>query len=51
VTLHCFLGDRWQGEPYGREGQPQRWVAQSQLNAADIPPANAEIVVRLQAGI
>ncbi|CCP04138.1 7,8-dihydro-8-oxoguanine-triphosphatase [Erwinia amylovora Ea644] len=51
VTLHFFIVDRWHGEPYGREGQPQRWVAQSQLNAADFPPANAEIVVRLKAGI
>ncbi|UWS32766.1 8-oxo-dGTP diphosphatase MutT [Erwinia pyrifoliae] len=50
VTLHFFIVDRWQGEPYGREGQPQRWVAQSQLNAAEFPPANAEMVVRLKAG-
>lgn len=51
VTLHFFIVDRWDGEPYGREGQPQRWVAQSQLNAAEFPPANAEIVARLKAGI
>ncbi|MCU8586090.1 8-oxo-dGTP diphosphatase MutT [Erwinia pyrifoliae] len=50
VTLHFFIVDRWQGELYGREGQPQRWVAQSQLNAAEFPPANAEMVVRLKAG-
>lgn len=51
VTLHFFIVDRWSGEPYGREGQPQRWVAQNQLNAAEFPPANAEIVARLKAGI
>ncbi|CCG88264.1 8-oxo-dGTP diphosphatase MutT [Erwinia piriflorinigrans] len=51
VTLHFFIVDRWNGEPYGREGQPQRWVAQNQLNAAEFPPANAEIVARLKAGI
>lgn len=50
VTLHFFIVDRWNGEPYGREGQPQRWVAQGQLNAAEFPPANAEIVARLKAG-
>lgn len=51
VTLHFFIVERWDGEPYGREGQPQRWVAQGQLNAAEFPPANAEIVARLKAGM
>ncbi|MGB9098435.1 8-oxo-dGTP diphosphatase MutT [Erwinia sp.] len=51
VTLHFFIVDRWQGEPYGREGQPQRWVAQRELVAAEFPPANAKIVEQLLAEI
>lgn len=49
VTLNFFIVEQWQGEPYGREGQPQRWVAQSDLDAAEFPPANAEIIERLKA--
>jgi len=51
VTLNFFLVEGWQGEPYGREGQPQRWVAQNELDAADFPPANAEVIARLKADI
>lgn len=47
VTLHFFMVEGWQGEPYGREGQPQRWVAQQQLVASEFPPANQAIVERL----
>lgn len=50
VTLHFFLVEQWQGEPWGREGQPQRWVAQSDLDAAEFSPANAEVIARLQRG-
>ncbi|MTD27377.1 8-oxo-dGTP diphosphatase MutT [Erwinia sorbitola] len=49
VTLYFFIVDSWNNQPYGREGQPQRWVLQSELNAEDFPPANAEIVARLKA--
>lgn len=49
VTLNFFLVEEWRGEPYGREGQPQRWVAQDELDAADFPPANAEVIARLKA--
>jgi len=48
VTLHFFLVEEWKGEPYGREGQPQRWVAQQDLNAEEFPPANAEVITRLK---
>ncbi|MCX8957571.1 8-oxo-dGTP diphosphatase MutT [Erwinia psidii] len=47
VTLHFFMVDEWRGEPYGREGQPQRWVAQCDLVADEFPPANIPIVARL----
>ncbi len=50
VNLHFFMVEQWSGEPYGKEGQPKRWVAQSELKESDFPPANAEIVVALQQG-
>ncbi|QDY40989.1 8-oxo-dGTP diphosphatase MutT [Candidatus Pantoea soli] len=49
VTLHFFLVEGWQGEPYGREGQPQRWVAQRDLIADEFPPANHALIARLVA--
>ncbi|HBI06353.1 8-oxo-dGTP diphosphatase MutT [Erwinia persicina] len=49
VTLHFFIVDDWKGEPYGREGQPQRWVPQQELQAEEFPPANVDIVARLKA--
>lgn len=49
VTLHFFIVDGWNGEPYGREGQPMRWVPQAQLVADEFPPANVPIVARLLA--
>ncbi|MDZ7279484.1 8-oxo-dGTP diphosphatase MutT [Pantoea eucrina] len=50
VTLHFFLVEGWQGEPYGREGQPQRWVAQRDLVAEEFPAANHALIARLVAG-
>ncbi|QHM69782.1 8-oxo-dGTP diphosphatase MutT [Mixta intestinalis] len=49
VTLHFFLVEQWQGEPWGREGQPQRWVPQRELIADEFPPANHQLVARLLA--
>lgn len=50
VTLNFFLVENWQGEPWGREGQPQRWVAQQALVAEEFPPANHGLIARLLAG-
>ena len=50
VTLHFFLVDQWQGEPWGKEGQPHRWVSQKALIAEEFPPANHQLVGRLVAG-
>lgn len=47
VILHIFLVEYWEGMPYGKEGQPQRWVAQSELVSDDFPPANHRLVDRL----
>jgi len=49
VTLHFFLVEKWQGEPWGREGQPQRWVAQRDLVADEFPAANHALIARLVA--
>ncbi|MFS2223016.1 8-oxo-dGTP diphosphatase MutT [Pantoea sp. B65] len=51
VTLHFFIVTSWNGEPWGREGQPMRWVPQAQLIAAEFPPANIPIVARLLAEV
>ena len=32
ITLWFWLVENWQGEPWGKEGQPGRWVAQSALH-------------------
>ena len=49
VTLQFFLVEGWTGEPWGREGQPQRWIDQRQLIASEFPPANHELIKRLVA--
>ncbi len=51
VTLHFYIVDRWQGTPYGREGQPVRWLTADKLQADEFPPANKPIVARLQAEV
>lgn len=47
ITLWVYLVESWEGEPWGREGQPGSWIAQTELNADDFPPANAAIIARL----
>ncbi|RRO09780.1 8-oxo-dGTP diphosphatase MutT [Pectobacterium aquaticum] len=44
ITLHFFLVETWQGEPYGREGQESRWVNVDELREEEFPPANAEMI-------
>ncbi|WP_392432293.1 8-oxo-dGTP diphosphatase MutT [Yersinia sp. HM-2024] len=44
VTLSFYLVEEWDGKPFGREGQPMRWVKQSDLLAEEFPPANAAII-------
>lgn len=47
ITLWFWLVENWLGEPWGKEGQPGRWVAQSALVAEEFPPANAPIIEKL----
>ncbi|EKN3346679.1 8-oxo-dGTP diphosphatase MutT [Yersinia ruckeri] len=51
VTLMFYLVEQWQGEPFGREGQPMRWVKQSELQAEEFPPANLSIVELLRSQV
>ncbi|MGM3174534.1 8-oxo-dGTP diphosphatase MutT [Dickeya lacustris] len=51
ITLHFFLVEQWHGEPYGREGQASRWLRADELDENAFPPANAEMIKRLKAGI
>ncbi len=50
ITLWFWLVDGWEGEPWGKEGQPGRWVAQRELVAEEFPPANAPVVEKLILG-
>lgn len=48
VTLWFFIVESWEGEPWGKEGQPGQWIAQNRLVAADFPPANEPVISKLQ---
>jgi 8-oxo-dGTP diphosphatase len=48
ITLWFFMVESWEGEPWGKEGQPGQWVTQNALVAADFPPANEPIIRKLQ---
>ena len=50
ITLWFWLVDGWEGEPWGKEGQPGRWVAQRELVAGEFPPANAPVIEKLILG-
>lgn len=47
ITLWFFLVESWEGEPWGKEGQPGHWQQQQTLVADDFPPANESVVARL----
>ncbi|KNC89386.1 8-oxo-dGTP diphosphatase MutT [Trabulsiella odontotermitis] len=49
ITLWFWLVEHWQGEPWGKEGQPGRWVAQNALQADAFPPANEPVIAKLLA--
>ncbi|QGH31450.1 8-oxo-dGTP diphosphatase MutT [Kluyvera intermedia] len=50
ITLWFWLVDGWEGEPWGKEGQPGRWVAQRELVTGEFPPANAPVIEKLILG-
>ncbi|CDH05286.1 7,8-dihydro-8-oxoguanine-triphosphatase,prefers dGTP [Xenorhabdus bovienii str. oregonense] len=47
ITLYFYLVNQWKNEPFGKEGQPSRWVLQTELIANEFPPANRSIVALL----
>ena len=47
ITLWFWLVNGWDGEPWGKEGQPGRWIAQQDLAVDEFPPANAPIIEKL----
>ncbi|MEH4660950.1 8-oxo-dGTP diphosphatase MutT [Phytobacter diazotrophicus] len=47
ITLWFYLVEQWEGEPWGKEGQPGRWVHQTQLLADEFPPANEPVISKL----
>lgn len=49
ISLWFYLVEGWEGEPWGKEGQPGRWVKQAELVADEFPPANVPIVDKLTA--
>ncbi len=48
VNLWFFLIESWQGEPWGKEGQPGEWIKTVDLQPDDFPAANSPVIARLQ---
>jgi len=48
IPLWFFLVESWEGEPWGKEGQPGRWVAQGELIADEFPAANEPVINKLK---
>ena len=49
ISFFFYLVEEWVGEPFGREGQEGFWLAQNELDAGQLPPANAKLIQRLLA--
>ena len=47
ITLWFFLVESWEGEPWGKEGQPGQWMARQALDPAAFPPANEPVIRKL----
>ncbi|MDD1782271.1 8-oxo-dGTP diphosphatase MutT [Enterovibrio sp. ZSDZ35] len=47
LTFDFFLIAAFNGEPFGKEGQPGRWVAIEALGDYDFPEANAPVLAKL----
>ncbi|MEN7343157.1 MAG: 8-oxo-dGTP diphosphatase MutT [Pseudomonadota bacterium] len=48
VELYFFVVDDWDGAPIGVEGQPLKWCDIDALDAANLLPANREVVAWLR---
>ncbi|MBS4494899.1 8-oxo-dGTP diphosphatase MutT [Cronobacter sakazakii] len=49
ISLWFYLVESWEGEPWGKEGQPGHWVHQQALDAQAFPPANEPVIAKLRA--
>ncbi|MFZ7317032.1 8-oxo-dGTP diphosphatase MutT [Avibacterium avium] len=49
IQFSFYLVEQWVGEPFGREEQEGMWIAQSELDASQFPPANSKLIQRLLA--
>ncbi|QLB13412.1 8-oxo-dGTPase [Bisgaardia hudsonensis] len=47
IHFYFYLVEQWFGTPFGREGQEGEWIAQSELDAGQFPPANKRVIDRL----
>lgn len=47
ITLWFYLVEQWEGEPWGKEGQPGRWVTLTESDAEKFPPANEPVIAKL----
>ncbi|MDN4503854.1 8-oxo-dGTP diphosphatase MutT [Alteromonadaceae bacterium BrNp21-10] len=48
VSLRVLTVARFEGQPYGKEGQQGRWVAIENLADFEFPAANVEILEKIQ---
>lgn len=48
VELHVWQVRAYTGEPYGREGQPVRWMLPAELDPAMFPAADLQIIDALR---
>ncbi|XKM13859.1 8-oxo-dGTP diphosphatase MutT [Orbaceae bacterium ac157xtp] len=48
ITIHVYLVEEWDGEPFAAEGQISRWVDEDDLCADDFPDANRTIIEMLK---
>ena len=47
ITLWFWLVESWEGEPWGKEGQPGNWIELQASDAERFPPANEPVIQRL----
>lgn len=48
ITIHAYLVEEWDGQPFAAEGQISRWVDEEELNADEFPDANRPIIEMLK---
>ena len=47
ITLWFWLVENWEGEPWGKEGQPGDWVELQAQDTEKFPPANEPVILKL----